>query len=61
MTTHQCHTTKNSCFKKADGVSDGAYLNGMVACKIIWILYGVRYLPCCTTKYIFWLGKNKFD
>jgi hypothetical protein len=25
------------------------------------ILFTTQYLPYCTTKYIFWLGKNKFD
>jgi hypothetical protein len=24
-------------------------------------LFYRQYVPCCTTKYIFWLGKNKFD
>ncbi len=23
-------------------------------------LYKIKYQPCCTTKHIFWLGKNKF-
>ncbi len=25
------------------------------------LLYNRQFVPCCTTKYIFWLGKNKFD
>jgi hypothetical protein len=24
-------------------------------------LFSRQYVHCCTTKYIFWLGKNKFD
>lgn len=24
-------------------------------------LYRKKYMQSCTTKYIFWLGKNKFD
>jgi hypothetical protein len=25
------------------------------------LLFRKQFVPCCTTKYIFWLGKNKFD
>ena len=25
------------------------------------LLYDRQFVPYCTTKYIFWLGKNKFD
>ncbi|MBU1368363.1 MAG: hypothetical protein KJ578_06755 [Bacteroidetes bacterium] len=25
------------------------------------LLFRKQFMPCCTTKYIFWLGKNKFD
>jgi len=24
------------------------------------LLFDKQFVPCCTTKYIFWLGKNKF-
>ncbi|MDY0078537.1 MAG: hypothetical protein RBR87_14815, partial [Bacteroidales bacterium] len=25
------------------------------------LLFDKQFVPYCTTKYIFWLGKNKFD
>jgi len=25
------------------------------------LLFRKQFVRCCTTKYIFWLGKNKFD
>ncbi len=25
------------------------------------LLFDNQFVSCCTTKYIFWLGKNKFD
>jgi hypothetical protein len=25
------------------------------------LLFDIQFVPYCTTKYIFWLGKNKFD
>ncbi len=36
MKKRQSHIAKNFSYKKADGIFDGAYLNGTVACKIIW-------------------------
>jgi hypothetical protein len=29
--------------------------------RAIVCLFTGQYVPCCTNKYIFWLGKNKFD
>ncbi len=29
--------------------------------RIHTLLFRKQFVPCCTTKYIFWLGKNKFD
>lgn len=25
------------------------------------LLFDIQFVPYCTTKWIFWLGKNKFD
>ena len=37
---------------------------GIVCCcheLIHTLLFRKQFVPYCTTKYIFWLGKNKFD
>lgn len=36
-----------------------AFLNLTFFDNVIKLIY--KYFPCCTTKYIFVLGKNKFD
>ena len=65
MTNQPCHTNNNTNLRKANCLFHGTALNGFLVCKNdippTQIFEGAPYLPCCTTKYIFWLGKNKFD
>jgi hypothetical protein len=44
------------------------WLTGIIRMFVGWahdhthtLLFRKQFVRCCTTKYIFWLGKNKFD